>query len=516
MRAPRPPRVPSPLLLAGALAATGALGLAGCKGDSSTPAASGQGQAQQAAGAGSATTVTLLVTADENGYLLPHEVDGAPKGGAAEMLGQWKREEKHCNAGPACATPLTTLALSTGDHWGTGPAISSRFQGEPAAEVMGRMGYVASAFGNHELDYGREQFLANAQKSGMAFLAANLQATGPAEAMKLKPFQLFERNGLKVAVVGLADATGPQRMMSGRYEGLKASGYEEALAQAVPQAWSAGADAVVVVADVCARELEPVVAKHADWKLALVAGGNCKEAYEGKAGDTRLAYPGQRFEQYLRANLSFDKSKPAGQRLTGVDAKVVDVKGASPDAELVQVVAGYKQRADQELGLQIGFTKAAMPTSTPALGQWVTRAWREELETDAAIINKNGLRNGIPGGKLTSADVYGVLPYENSLMIVELTGEQLVAEAQNPNAIVSGLAPAGKGFKDASGKALDPKKKYTVAVADYLYFGGDGFNFEKHDPEPTETGMMWQTPVIEWTKGKNTRESSPLENALKG
>lgn len=508
MRAPRTSRVTAPLLLAGALAAG-----AGCTSDKPGPAQNlpaGAEAPQQ-----TATTVTLLVTSDENGYLLPHDVEGTQKGGAAELLGAWMKEEKHCVPATAGCSAPTTLALSTGDHWGTGPAISSHFRGEPAAEAMARMGYVASGFGNHELDYGREQFLTNQQTSGMAFLAANLTASGSAEAMKLKPFQLFERGGVKVGVVGLADQTGPQRMMSGRYEGLQTKGYEEALAQAVPQAWSAGADAVVVLADVCPRQLEETVAKHPEWKLSVVAGGGCQGAYEGKAGGAVLVSPGQRFEQYLRAQLSFDKSKPAGQRLTAVKTQVVDVKGGTPDAQLAQLIQGFKSRTDAALGLQIGYAKAALPQQSPELGKWVTRAWREVLAADAAIINKNGLRGGLPAGKITSADVYGVLPYENSLMLVDLTGEQLVQALSNPNAVFAGVTKAGKGFKDSSGKPVDPKKRYTVAVADYLYFGGDGFQFEKHDPEPTETGMMWQTPVIEWTRQKNTREAQPLEAALK-
>jgi 5'-nucleotidase/UDP-sugar diphosphatase len=50
---------------------------------------------------------------------------------------------------------------------------------------------------------------------------------------------------------------------------------------------------------------------------------------------------------------------------------------------------------------------------------------------------------------------------------------------------------------------------------EYLYFGGDGFDLEKHDPLPNETGMVWQTPVIEWTKAAQTTAQKPLEAKLK-
>ena len=66
-------------------------------------------------------TVTVLVTADENGYLLPQ--DPAKRGGAAQILGVWNTE------------PKPTLALSAGDHW-AGSTISAFYSGEPMAEAM--------------------------------------------------------------------------------------------------------------------------------------------------------------------------------------------------------------------------------------------------------------------------------------------------------------------------------------------------------------------------------------------
>jgi hypothetical protein len=53
-----------------------------------------------------------------------------------------------------------------------------------------------------------------------------------------------------------------------------------------------------------------------------------------------------------------------------------------------------------------------------------------------------------------------------------------------------------------------------VATVEYLYFGGDGFEFEKLDPDPKETGMAWQTPVIEWTRKAGSTEAKPLEKLL--
>jgi 2',3'-cyclic-nucleotide 2'-phosphodiesterase (5'-nucleotidase family) len=88
--------------------------------------------------------------------------------------------------------------LSTGDHF-SGPSISSAFQGEPVAEAMARMGYGASGMGNHELDFGREQFDRLRDIGGFPYLSANVRP--PAKKgdkdydLKLKPFAIFQRAG---------------------------------------------------------------------------------------------------------------------------------------------------------------------------------------------------------------------------------------------------------------------------------------------------------------------------------
>ncbi len=508
--------------------------LAACgKDEASKPAASDKGAQPAAGDKGAAApakppepvTVTLLITGGLGGQLKPVGEGGEAKGGAIETLGRWVAEEKHC-AGPvkangqAACPDATTLVLGTGDHW-NGPALSSFFLGEPTASVMARMGYAASALGNHELDYGREQFLKNADIGQFPFLAANLKVKDAslAKGMEVAPFKVFDRKGVKVGVVGLTSPKTVTASMAGRAEGLDLVGTEEALASAIPEARKAGAEVVVVLADMCPTELQPTLEKHPEWKLAVVAGGGrCPAPIDTKVGDTRVVSLGRGLEQYLRARITVDPSKPAGERVTGIETAKVDVAGpgsGKPDEELVKAIGEAQTQLDAKLGDQIGFTKKGIKQGTPEMARWVGGAMRDGTGADAVVINRKGIRQDLPAGPITVGSVYSVLPYENSLMLVKVKGADLVNQLSNPEALISGFTAAGKGkFKDAKGKALDPKKEYTVATVEYLYFGGDGFEFEKLDPEPKETGMAWQTPVIEWTRKLASTEAKPLEKSL--
>ena len=455
--------------------------------------------------------VTILVTGDENGWLVPAQGEAPEQGGPSRLLQKWVKDEGHCvKPSPGCGT----VALTTGDHF-NGPAISSFFFGQPAAEVMGKMGYAASGLGNHELDFGLDGFHRDQQLGGFPYLAANVQVEQGGPDLGLKPYLVVERRGAKIGVIGLANVNADKRVMAGQFHGVTFKPYEETLASAVPAVWKEGADAVVVLVDECPKELEQTLSAHPEWKLSLLVGGHCRGAYQKKLGETWAFSPGKHFAKYVRARITVDPSKPAGQKLASAEAAVVDVGSGPASPEIDALVNGWKQKLDQALGEEIGFTKTGLKEGSPQLSKWITTAWRDTLHTDVALVNKRGIRQGLPAGKITKASVYSVLPFEDSLMIVKLPGEALAKALSNPEALFTGAAKAGKGFKDAKGKPVDPKKTYTVATEEFLYFGGDGFEMEPSDPMPTETGMVWQTPVIEWTKKQGTSGKKPLEKMLK-
>jgi 5'-nucleotidase/UDP-sugar diphosphatase len=470
-------------------------------------------------------TVTVLVTGDENGHLLPNTEGEVKRGGAAEVLGTWVANEGHCagklggGGAPACKNGKT-LVLSTGDHF-NGPSLSSFLQGEPTAEAMAVMGYAASAMGNHELDFGREQFDKLRDTGGFPYLSSNIKPPTTTNDKQydlgLKPWAIFERGGVKIGVVGLSVSNVAKTVMSGRFYGNAVTPYEPALQAAIPAVRKAGADLVIVIADECPTVLEPVVAKHPEWKLALLAGGHCHTPVDRKAGTTPLISPGRHWEKYLRAQLTVDASRPAGQRLVGLETKVVDVVGGpnapAPDPQLAARLQTWSKKHDELLGEKIGYTRSGLDANSATLHTWYGRAIREQVKVDVAVMNKKGFRGSVQPGAITAAAVYNVMPFDNSLLTVKLKGKDLQAALDNPAAVVDGAAKKD-GAWTVKGKPIDPNATYSLATFEYLYFGGDNFQFERADPNPGETGVLAQTPVIDWTRKQHSTADKPIESLL--
>lgn len=473
-----------------------------------------------AAPAPASTEITVLITGAENGYLLPNPDDqGVSRGGAAELLGRWTKLHGHC-AGPlkgadgACAN-ATTLVLSTGDN-GNGASISSYFRSVPAAEAMAYMGYAASAFGNRELDFGRDQFISNAQKGGFPYLAADLRAKDESsKGMGLLPMKVFNRAGLKLAVIGLTSKKSVTTLMAGRTAGFDVVEDEAALTAAVPLAQAADADVVLLTTDNCLGSLAPVIEKHPEWNLAVVAGRACDGTFGEKAGTAVLAYPGRHFNDYVAVKLTFSPDKKL-TRVSGEAFEVVNDASAPPaDAHLAKLIAGWKSKRDAALGEEIGFLKGKLEQTDPAMTGWLATAIKEQTGSDFGLINRKGMRQGLPAGKLTKASVYDVIPFENSVVVATLNGADLITALENPEARPAGAQKKDAAWVDAKGQKLDPARKYKVATLDYLYFGGDKFLIEAHDLGPNFTGTGWQTMVIDWTKKLASTDKAPLEDALK-
>ncbi|MCS6900200.1 MAG: bifunctional UDP-sugar hydrolase/5'-nucleotidase [Myxococcales bacterium] len=467
----------------------------------------------------SPVTLRLLYTSDEHGWIAPVTEKGKTRGGLAELLARWRAYEQHCV--PSIAETCegsSTVALSGGDNW-TGPAISSYFRGEPAAEALQAMGYVASALGNHELDFGRDSFEKNAKLQGIPYLGANVQTqTGHGVT---RAYLLVRRQGITLGIVGLSTRDTPRVGLRDNYQGLEFGSEEEALTQVIPEVYQAGADAVVVIGHVCVAELRPIVARHPEWRLGFVGGGHCHRAVLDQVFATPIVEPGAFLQKYARVTLVVDPQRPPRERVLSSRAELIDLlypeterPPVEPDDGLTRLVARWQKKTDEALGEVIGYVGEDLDPDTPPLVNFLTDRWREGTGADVVILNRFGTRQSIPKGPITLSSLYSVLPFDNQLVTLRLTGAQLLRNLECCRGHVSGVKRRpGGGWILADGRPLDPEARYTVVATDYTYFGGSGFLFEKQDASPS-FGEDWRLPLIRWFRKNPTSPGQGLERFL--
>jgi 5'-nucleotidase len=157
-----------------------------------------------------------------------------------------------------------------------------------------------------------------------------------------------------------------------------------------------------------------------------------------------------------------------------------------PDAAVEQLIAPalarVKQEQHRELGVTVPVALKRDYQGESVLGSLLSDALREAAGVDVAFMNPGGLRADIDAGPLTFGDIYEVLPFDNTVAIVTMSGDELkrllqIAYAKRGVFQVSGLKVslakcAGPdrflGATLANGKPLVPAKLYRVAMPDFL------------------------------------------------
>lgn len=520
------------LVAVGLSIGVGAMTLGACSSDegggNTTPTASG-GAAGGGGAGGSDTGVvrlTIFHTSDEHGWLLPDDVTDPAVvwGGAANLMGWLTSREGY--------VPGEQLLVSSGDNW-SGAAVSTWFEGEPMVEAFDAMGYAATAIGNHEFDFGRSALDTRIAEAGYPYLSANIrdEATGELPAFAT-PYLLVPVQGVEVGIIGLTTTHTATAAHPRLVEGLEFRGYAAALEQYVPEARAAGAEVAVVLAHVCAADLEQVL----PWlnvQVDVAFAGHCHDYGNADVAEVPLVSSGYFLHGYSRVDLDFDRSLGAvihhevSTHYVRYDAN--EPNPVTPDPDVAAIADHWQQQADALLDQEVGYSQAGIAQASWPMANWVVDSWLWAFpNADMAIQNFGSLRQSIPPGAFTVGDVVGMLPFENNLMEIDLTGAQLLTELTRA---VTSCAPYGGCYPSVGGMrfevqgtdvlvtldgggSLEPTATYRVLVTDYLYYGGDGYGFASHDPSPADTGAHMRQPVLDWTTQLDTSAADPLENHI--
>ena len=235
--------------------------------------------------------------------------------------------------------------------------------------------------------------------------------------------------------------------------------------------------------------------------------------------------------------------KPAAAKAaapTGVGARVTEsaVDASIPDDPPVdKMLADYAPKV-RELEVVIGKLTAELKKSgsgSGSLGNFVTDAMRTQASLKSgktvavALMNGGGIRrSSIAAGELKARDIFELLPFENALITVDLTGEQLTRmlqmivagrEAQSgarlvykTNANKTSEMESAR-LRNAGGeREIDPNATYTVVTIDYLYrVGGSRYGMLQEGKNMTELGITLRDAAINYVKSETAagREIKP-------
>jgi 5'-nucleotidase/UDP-sugar diphosphatase len=178
--------------------------------------------------------------------------------------------------------------------------------------------------------------------------------------------------------------------------------------------------------------------------------------------------------------------------------------------EMLTLLAPFQEFGQQKLLVEVGSTDAklegdrAIVRSQPtALGVMVATAMMQRTHADFAIVNAGGVRDSLPAGKLNYKDVLKVHPFGNTIVTVDLRGDEVLhylnaAAAMTPGAGAFAqfagiqLLISGGLVKEAriGAQPIDATKTYRMAVNNFMASGGDGYPKLSNHPAFVDTGFV--------------------------
>ena len=227
------------------------------------------------------------------------------------------------------------------------------------------------------------------------------------------------------------------------------------------------------------------------WKVPNAAGDTVLVAQAGSRG------------HYL-GEITVDKDSPrAGYRLISVDKRLDN----RIDSETAAILYPYRQGVDSLKTMKIGRLAQEFTVGSQLLLNWVADAMRDmgsrltDRTVDVAIVNKGGIRRGLPAGHITKEMIMTMLPFDNKLVVMQLTGRDLMASID----VMKGRGGDGiSGGVDIS--SIDPDKTYTVVTIDYLAQGGDYMKPLTRGKIMTRSEKRLDETMIDYIEGQHNRK----------
>lgn len=429
------------------------------------------------------------------------------------------------------------LILSAGDV-NTGVPESDVLDAEPDIRGMNLIGYDAMALGNHEFDKPLSVLQKQQKWAKFPFLAANIYAKGSDKRL-FKPWAIFNRMGLKIAVIGLTttdtlrianpqnvaqiEIRDPVKETEKAVAELRASDKPDVIIALTHMGhYDDGQHGSNAPGDVeLARSLPP-------GTVNVIVGGHSHDAVCMAKENVSVAdyQPGQPCQPDRQNGVWIVQAKEWGKfvgrgdftfrngELTldnyqlipvNLKHKVKNLDGSetwlpyqeaiAQNGAMMKLLTPYQLRAGKQLAVNVGRSdslfdgdRSKVRFEQMPLAQLILRAQMAATQADFAVISGGGIRTSLAQGDISWRDLLQIQPFGNQVVSVTLTGKELLnylATVANIKADSGGFAQFSNISLVADGKSvsavkingepLQQDKTYRMATNSFNASGGDGY-----------------------------------------
>lgn len=332
---------------------------------------------------------------------------------------------------------VDTLKISAGDNWAGGDVEKNKLTGS----FLSHMGIEMSAVGNHEFDAGVIAFAEKIDKTGIKFIATNMDIA-PNNPLygKIQKSVIKEISGTKYGIVG---ATTPDLLsvISNKDDiaGITVYGDKQtkaALQQEIIKLMQQGVERIILTSH-CGLEMDKDIAQNVAGIDLIVSGHSHDEVngivpgknyFKSPSGEPVLIVQGgENANNYNLVDIVFDENG-------SISKATNDMKMIKPvQNSIVEYIKDVKMGASPELGniSQIEPLKGNRRIEPHGWANLICDSMRKELNVDIALMNAANMRKVPVAGRLTERDIIETVPMKNKLLTTSMTEAELVNAIKN-------------------------------------------------------------------------------------
>ena len=378
--------------------------------------------------------------------------------------------------------------------------ISNLQFGRPVIEQMNALGYTAMSIGNHDFDWSADTLEARVRGMKFAALGANLVERKSGRMPRwVRADTLVTRHGVRLAILGLCYPLTPTVTLPRNVKHLRFDDDSATAARLVPGLRKLS-DIVVVVGHTPAESDSTRAALSGNLPrlargvpgVAAWFGGHSHDLVADRIGGAPVMIPGSHGEYVAVCDLVVD---PLKHRVIESSSRLVRTYAdeVTPDSTMQARVERWNSAiapiAAQHVGRNLRTLRRGRGENL--VGNLVSDAMRAAAGADIALQNSGGLRADLPEGEITRGQVYEVMPFDNVVFVIDLTGAEvrLALEQGLRRGRVTQVSGVRYSYDpdrpplqrivqllDAKGASLDSTKVYRVATNDFMATGGDDYD----------------------------------------
>ena len=477
-------------------------------------------------------TITFLGTNDLHAHVAPFTIKGKSYGGYARLATLVERTR---------AERRNVLLLNAGDTF-QGTLFFNTYEGLADGAILSRIGIDAGTLGNHEFDRGPGVLSTYLGAIGWPIVDANVDfEKEPLLRGKVARYTVLRVGGEKVGVVGADTPDTPNISSPG--SGVEFKDVVPTVQAAVDELTAAKVDKIVVVTHIGYEQDQKMVSRLHD--VDLVVGGHSHtplgtpalpgwQPSQGpfptlvrdlKGVEVPIIQCYEWGKVLGRITLEFDG---AGRVRRIKDATPIVVDDTIPEEPRVRALVQAFERPILALqNAPVGETKIALDRERAGGDSRMSDVMADALQAKtaplgsvAAFVNAGGVRSGIDAGPITYGQAVSVMPFNNTLTVLDLTGAELKAALLQgvesggglltPSAGTSYVVKGDEVQAIVDGQAVDPAKTYRVTFLTFTSSGGDShFVLRDAKGRRLDTGLLDIDAFTEYLKAHSPLDPGP-------